>query len=150
MKLFAPYEWSDHAPWGEDIPCSSNTAMFINAVNEINIKRSEDEKGRKKFSYLSQIDTPEKMKEALLEVLKEDNPTDTYWREMNELVEQFAENKVLEASFSLIAKAQLSVAARAKFMHLKDVYEEHCYHLCMWREAEREAKEQPMDFYGDA
>ena len=149
INSFSIYEWYDHTPWGEDIPCSVNTEVFINTINYENKIRLEEENGKKKYAYFTKIDTPEKMKCALIEVLQEDNPTDEFWKEIYTLIEDLAENKVLEAAFDLVKNEKLPLSVNAKIRHFKNYYDEYCYNLYMWRQAELEAKEHENNFYGD-
>lgn len=148
-RLFAAHEWNDHTPWEEEIPCSDRTEVFIGAINYENGIRIEEENGKRKFAYFTKIDTPEQMKSALIAVFQEDNPTEEFWREIDELVEMLAENKVLEDAFERIKNEKFSVPINAKLRHFKNLYDEHCYNLYMWRQAEQEAKDRENDFYGD-
>lgn len=148
-KPFAAYEWNDHTPWDEEIPCSDRTEVFIGAVNYENGIRVEEENGKRKYAYFSEIDTPEEMKNALIDVFREDTYTEEFWKGIDELVELLAENKVLEEALHLIENMKFSISKSAKLRHFKNLYDEHCYHLYMWRRAEQEAKERGDDFYGD-
>lgn len=149
VRPFATHEWNNYTPWGEEIPCPDKTEVFIGAVNDTNRSRVEEENGKKKYAHFSKIGTPEQMKEALLEILQEDNPTEEYWNQMNELVELLAESEILEKAFELIKSERLSISENAKFIHLKEVYDEHCFHVYMWREVEKETEERENNFYTD-
>ena len=89
------------------------------------------------------------MKNALIDVFREDTYTEEFWKEIDELVELLAENKALEEALALIENMKFSISKSAKLRHFKNLYDEHCYHLYMWRQAEQEAKERGDDFYGD-
>lgn len=148
-KNFTAYEWNDYAPWGEEIPCSGRTEVFIGAVNHENSLRIEEENGKRKYAYLTRINTPEQMKTALIDIFKEDSYKEQFWDEMKELVELLAENQVLEGTFRLIRNEKLSIPVKAKICHLEELYDEHCYFLEMWRRAEQEGEATENDFYGD-
>ena len=77
------------------------------------------------------------------------NNVEEFWKGIDELVELLAENKVLEEALHLIENMKFSISKSAKLRHFKNLYDEHCYHLYMWRRAEQEAKERGDDFYGD-
>lgn len=142
-KRFAAYEWSDYAPWGEEIPCSDRTKEFINTVNYENEKRIEAENGKKKYAYLKELSASEKMKDALIDLFEDDNNyTAQFWEEMEELIASLAENQVLEEAFDLIRNEKLSVQANAKSSHFKDLYDEHCYDLYLIRRSEQDAEEE--------
>ena len=73
-------------------------------------------------------------------MFQEDNSSEAFWKEIDGLVELLAESQILEDAFDLIKSQDFSVSTNAKIRHFKNLYDEHCYNLYMWRQAEQEVK----------
>ena len=75
------------------------------------------------------MQTSTEIKNALIEIFSESNPTKKYWKELSVLIESMAENKLFEEALKLVNQETLTISAQAKLKHFEYEYEEYCVNL---------------------
>ena len=129
LKYYDEEEWVDYAPWGEEIPCDSLTVKLIALVNEDNKKRYEQAKSLMPYYNIMQMTSAQEIKDALLKAFEIEKPTDTYWKQLDQLIDSMPENKLLEDALELIDKEELPLEIRSRFKHFNLAYLEMDFNI---------------------
>ena len=127
VKHLEEEEWYDFTPWGTEVRCTKETSNLIKKINERNFIRFDWVEGTKIYTQFMSMRNSVEMKDALLELLDESAPNEKYWDMINELVLRLGENKILEESFELIKKEELSLPIESKLKHFIKLYESYVY-----------------------
>lgn len=115
--------------------CPPNTKDLIDKINRHN-KRRYKKKQQKQNPYLILLEktTIEEMNECLIEILSEENPTDTYWKNVNDVIESSEHNKILEQVIQIVHLNDLPTHIRPRYKHFLDLYTEYNYGLWQYEQ----------------
>ena len=115
-------------------PCCDSTAHLINAVNQSNKERFQQDEGTKMYAQVLQLKTSEEIKKYLLEVLLEENPSEQYWRNLSELVSLLLDNTLFEKELPLLFDKSMPIPLKAKVKHFIDICNEqdYDYHMAQY------------------
>ena len=126
---FDPEEWSDYAPWGQEIPCTKETRELINSLNKANRERARaSDKSKSYFGVLSCKDSQEIAKE-LVRVLKEAEPDDVFWEEIDEMIRVMHNKKAFEEAITKLNKQNHPLFLKTRIRHLNDAYYEYDFEV---------------------
>ena len=129
VKFYDEEEWYDHTPWGEEIPCDKETTFLINRINNSNKKRFQETETSKPYAKILTMESSNEIKDALIELFKEDNPNDIYWKQLEELFGLMYKNSFFEDALVLIEQETLPLSVSSKFKYFKNEYYEHCFNI---------------------
>ncbi len=129
LVIYNEHDWYDHSPWGDEIECNKETSLLINEINKANMKRFQKEESAKSYAKILTLETSEEMKDELIEIFKEENPTVEYWKMLEELIPLIYKNKTFEKALAMIEKESLSIAIRSKYAHFYSNYETYCFNI---------------------
>ncbi|MEE1282161.1 MAG: AbiH family protein [Acutalibacteraceae bacterium] len=125
VYFYEKEEWEHIIIWGDDeIPCDEETAQLISKINKSNKKRFQEDESSKILTLKSS----EEIKDVLIHLFEEENPDDTYWEQLEELFNLMYKNELFENALKLIKPETLTLPIRAKFIHFKNAYYEHCFY----------------------
>ena len=126
---FDPEEWSDYAPWGEEIPCTKKTRELINLLNKANRERvSASDKSKSYFGVLSCKESQEIEKE-LVRILTEEDPDKAFWEEINEMIRVMHNKKLFEEAITKLNKQNHPLFLKTRIRHLNDAYNEYDFEV---------------------
>lgn len=122
-------EWYGETAYGLEIKCDAETKVLIDLVNKDNETRIKLLDEKKPYANIQAMQTSTEIKNALIEIFSESNPTKKYWKELSVLIESMAENKLFEEALKLVNQETLTISAQAKLKHFEYEYEEYCVNL---------------------
>ncbi len=121
-------EWDDPVPWGET-PCHKETAELVSAINKSNKERYENSQKESFPHNILALTSSEEIKNCLIDIFYQENPTTQYWDELRELLNKVYENKLFEKAFKLIEKEKLPLHVEVKFKHFVSMYDEAVFNI---------------------
>ena len=130
LKIYREEEWYDYLPWNGERPCYDSTVRLINAVNQSNQERFQQDEGTKMYTQVLQLKTSEEVKNFLLEVLSEENSSEIYWRNLSDLVSLLLDNSLFEEAIHLLPDKDMPIPLKAKAKHFKLTLEVFNIVLC--------------------
>lgn len=139
LKKYNYEEWYNKTSWGETLECHKETKELIDLVNDSNVSRFEEQKSKKPYAYFHRLSSVEEIKSALFDVLQEE-PSDTYWKNLNSLMAEMVENKLFEDAVNLIEKESHPFPICFKIKHFCSEFNEVAYDDFMRKQWEEEQK----------
>lgn len=122
-------EWYGETAYGLEIKCDAETKVLIDLVNKDNETRIKLLDEKKPYANIQAMQTSTEIKNALIEIFSESNPTKKYWKDLSVLIESMAENKLFEEALKLVNQETLTISAHSKLKHFEYEYEEYCVNL---------------------
>ena len=122
-------DWNDFTPWGQEIPCSVLTRKLINAVNEKNRETAEETDRTKKYWTIVSSKNSAEISEELIRILSETEPTEIFWREMDELIRLMYNKEHFEKALKRIKKKEMPLHMRARIRHFSNAYDEYDFEV---------------------
>ena len=131
-------EWYGETAYGYEIICDPDTKTLIDLVNSDNETRIKILDKKKPYANIQTMQTSEEIKNALIVIFSESNPTKQYWKDLSNLIGSMAENELFEGALKLIKQETLTIPAQAKLKHFEYEYEEYCINLGYARQMAKE------------
>lgn len=122
-------DWYGETSYGDEIICDEDTKTLIDLINKDNQVRIKFLYDKKIWSNIQNMQTSEEIKNALIGILLESNPTKQYWKDLNKLIVIMAENKLFEEAMELVKQEDLTIPAKSKLKHFENEYYEYCINL---------------------
>ncbi len=122
-------EWYSETAWGKEIPCDLETKTLIDLTNKDNEVRIKNLNKNRPYANIQTMQTSSEIKNALMEIFLESKPTEKYWKDLNNLIVEMAENKLLEEALELLKQETLTVSAQSKLKRFEYEYYGHCMNI---------------------
>lgn len=149
LKFFDPNEWYDYDFYGNKVYCKNSTLKLMKYVNISNEERFDKSALKTIYTEIPNMETPNEIKEALLQLLEEPNPTEEYWKRLYMLIENMNDYKLLDDALTLIEKEALEVSVRTKVNYFKKIYDEfkfYSHQIEMMDEAEYGSSDEYFNY----
>lgn len=139
LKKYRYSDWYGETSWGETLECNKDTKKLIDETNRLNELRFQALNANKPYSYLHTLSSVEQMKYALLKVFDND-PSETYWKNLHELMYEMVESDLLKNSIDELVKEPHPIYINAKINQFYMAYYEIVNDYYMQKQWEEDQK----------